>query len=190
MKTALLACTLLLLSHVYANEPLWHSLKVAGVQVEYQAASAAELSQVNDVLRRAVDQLQRRPELLLCPSVVVTVHPDLATFQAATGAAWYQLAVADRAGCRIDMQRLPVVAQHGGLEATLRHELFHLAQPAGWERWRAEGEAQRFAGELPRERPLGGLNSRQLDRLLEAPTDQATYRRSMATALEWVMQGR
>lgn len=185
----LLACTLLL-SAAHANTPAWSSVNVGGVQVNYLTASAPGLSALRRSIERAALHLNRREELQLCSGAMVYVHPDLSSYLETTGAAWFQLAVADRDGCRIDMQRLPVVAQHGGIEQTLRHELFHLAQPAGWERWRAEGEAQRFAGEQPAGPPLDNVNPGQLDSLLAAPADRTTYLQAMATAWQWVMQGR
>lgn len=191
MRFILLAC-LLLLSAVHANSPAWIVVTVGGVQVNYQALANHEFSAVHQAVQRAVPQLHRRKELQLCLEPVVYVHPDLTSYQAATGAAWFQLAVANRNDCRIDVQRLPVVVQYGGIERVLRHELFHLAQPAHWERWRAEGEAQRFAGEQTQAGvpALDGLNPGQLDELLDAPADHLTYLQAMATALQWVTQGR
>lgn len=185
-----LVCVLLVMGGAHAGTPAWRTANMAGVDVNFQSATSSELGQLSQVLQRAVPQVLRLTGHELCAEPVVYVHPDLASFQAASGAAWFQLAVADRAACRIDVQRLAVVAQHGGLERMLRHELFHLAQPDGWERWRAEGAAQQFAGERPAAPPLGGLSPAQLDLMLAAPADELTYRRAMATALEWVRQGR
>ena len=129
-------------------------------------------------------------QLELCTQVIITVHPDLESFRGATGLPWYVLATADRAECSLDTQRLRIVAEHGGIERTLRHELFHLAQPDHWPRWLSEGRAQRFAGERPRHAPLEFVSPDELDRLLAAAPDQATLLRALATALSWVMEGR
>lgn len=190
MKFAALACAFLLIAHAHAGDSGWSQLSVAGVEVHHAALPGSRLATLSNVLTAAVADLESRSELEICTAPQLFIHPDLESFRAATLLPWFQLAAADRGRCRIDMQRLPVVEQHGGLDKSLRHELFHLAQPAGWERWRAEGEAQRFAGEQPRTPVLDGLSPRHLDLLLANPPDQVSLERAMATALLWVMQGR
>jgi hypothetical protein len=113
--------------------------------------------------------------------VKLVVHPELKSFLGSTQLPWFVLAVADQKQSRIDMQRLNIVAEKG-LEETLRHELFHLAQPQAWPRWKAEGMAMRFAGQRPRAKPLDGLSDARLDHLLANPPSQAMLSRAMATA--------
>ncbi|MEX2536205.1 MAG: hypothetical protein WD273_11480, partial [Trueperaceae bacterium] len=117
------------------------------------------------------------------------IHPDLPSFQAATGAPYYVAAVAGRADGSIHLQRLLVLRERGALEATLRHELFHLAQTSDWERWEAEGAAMIFAGEAPLAAPFEGLSTERLDSLLAQPGDLGTLRRAEATAYWLVLSG-
>lgn len=190
MRTIALACAFALSTSAHAGTSHWQVHDVAGVTVHHASVPGSRLASLSNVLFMAVADLGARSELALCDGPELFIHPDLDSFVTATGLAWYHLAVADRAVCRIDMQRLPVVDRHGGVDRSLRHELFHLAQPAGWERWRAEGEAQRFAGELPDLQPLAGISPQQLDALLGSAPDQLTLGRAMATAFQWVLQGR
>ena len=157
-------------------------LQVAGVE-------RPRLPQVQSYLQRARRDLQARG-WLLPTSVTVRVHPDLASFGQQTGAPWFVLAVANRTQARLDLQRLAVVMRSSSLEATLRHELFHLAQPAGWPRWRAEGEAMRFAGQRSQASPLLGIGPEQLDQLLLQPQSPDQLARALATAYGWVTAGR
>ena len=123
--------------------------------------------------------------LTLPETVTVRVHPSLASFQEATGQPWFVAAVADRITGTLHLQRLRVLAERRSLEPTLRHELFHLVQPGDWPRWRAEGEAMRFAGESPQAEPLSGLDESELDALLAAPDSSEALARAAATAWRW-----
>lgn len=191
MRTLLCTAALLLAQLVCAQAGSWASHQVAGVTVH--VASTADgrlLPSAAAVITRALRDLSVRTELSMCEDPQLYVHPDLASYTDATGLPWFSLAAADRDACRIDVQRLAVVVERSGLELTLRHELFHLSQPAGWARWRAEGEALLFSGEEPLAAPLTGLQPGQLDALLLAPPDQETMLRAAATARAWVLQGR
>jgi hypothetical protein len=143
------------------------------------------LPQVFAVLRKARAQLLEKGFAL--GEVSLFVHPNLASYTARYKP--YMLAVAQRSQSQIHTQRLWVVVERAGLERTLRHELFHLAQPADWPRWKAEGSAMRFAGELPKARPLK-VDEPTLNRLLANPPDALTLNRAMATAYAWVKAGR
>jgi hypothetical protein len=72
----------------------------------------------------------------------------------------------------IRTQRLGALKTRGLLEFTVRHELFHTAQPASLPRWLAEGLARHFSGEDARDsRGATGLEAfpnNKLDRLLLA----------------------
>ena len=115
-------------------------------------------------------------------TVTVVIHPDLASYTGSTKAPWFVAAVATRGKNRIDTQRIRILLERGTLERTLRHELFHLAQPQGWPRRRAEGWAMRFAGDRPLARPLWNVSNQQLDRLLADPPSREMLYRAMATA--------
>ena len=67
------------------------------------------------------------------------------------------------------------------LVATLRHELFHLAQPANLERHVAEGLAMHFARESP-QAPLWQGHLEHLDTVLAQPTSQRELQQAMARA--------
>ncbi len=145
------------------------------------AADAERLEHVFDVLEQAAKDL-KDSGLPLPDAVTVRVHPTLESFQADTGLPWFVAALADRETNTLHTQRLRVLLERQSLETTLRHELFHLAQPADWPRWRAEGAAMRFAGEQPRAQPLPGLSDEQLDALLAAPPSADVLARAVATA--------
>ncbi len=167
----------------------WQTAQAPGFVVQVAAkADAAHLREVFAVLQKARRDL-KAAGYPLPPRVSVVIHPDLRSYTRATGLPWFILATANRNRNRIDTQRLRVLLERGGLERTLRHELFHLAQPQGWPRWKAEGLAMRFAGQSPGARPLEPIGEAELERLLTSPPDQETLNRAMATAFLWVGRG-
>ncbi|MBC7646898.1 MAG: hypothetical protein H7095_07260 [Pseudopedobacter sp.] len=147
-------------------------------------------------LRRAFKALEKaRKDLLslgLNPPqrVTVIVHPTLERFQKSLEAPMFEAARANRNLARIETQRFRALEEHGGLEQTLRHELFHLAQPANWPRWKAEGSAVRFSGERLNGVLFENISESKLEALLKNPPSRAVLARAMATALEWVVQNR
>ena len=72
----------------------------------------------------------------------------------------------------IRTQRLGALKARGLLEFTVRHEVFHTAQPTGLPRWLAEGLARHFSGEDARDskQPSGleAVSNGKLDQLLLA----------------------
>ena len=145
------------------------------------SADADGLERVFKVLEQAAGDL-RDLGLPLPDTVTVRVHPTLASFQADTGQPWFVAALADRKTGTLHTQRLRVLLERDSLEKTLRHEVFHLAQPADWSRWQAEGAALHFAGERPQAEPLPDLSDKQLDTLLAAPPSADVLARAVATA--------
>ena len=92
-------------------------------------------------------------------------------------------------GNLIRMQRLSALAARGLLPFTVRHEVFHTAQPAGLPRWLAEGLARTFSGEAVQDAPtppgLHALSTDALDRQLLArgsPGPGAAYREATRRA--------
>lgn len=173
-----------------AARPAWERVGTAATDGTFTVLTGAEederhVPQLFAVLRAARAELEGEWGFALPEAVTVRVHPDLDSFTTHTGAPWFVAGVADRGAAAVDLQRLRVLLERGTLETTLRHELFHLAQPAGWPRWRAEGAAMIFAGEAPAAPALVGLTERDLDRLLAAPPDRETLARAAATAREW-----
>jgi hypothetical protein len=75
-------------------------------------------------------------------------------------------------GQTIRTQRLGALKARGLLEFTIRHEVFHTAQPASLPRWLAEGLARHFSGEDARDsvQPSGleSVSNGKLDELLLA----------------------
>lgn len=169
----------------------WQEQK-AGIVTVYTSAAAeqAALPGITAALVEAQAELLNRHGLRLCAAATVYIHSDLDSFMAATGAPWHVIAMASPPGCRIDMQRSAILQLHGGIRYNLRHELYHLAQPDGLERWRAEAEAELFAGGRPKGPPLDGLTPGLLDALLASPPDPDSARRARDTALHWLLQGR
>ena len=163
----------------------WQTAQAPSFVVHYAGgADALHLPEVFRVMQKARQDLQSRG-LALPPTVRVVIHPNLASYTASTGLPWFVLAAAHRGQNQIDTQRLRVLLARGTLERTLRHELFHLAQPEGWPRWKAEGLAMRFALEQPLAKPLEGITEAELERLLANPPDPKTLGRAMATAYRW-----
>lgn len=77
----------------------------------------------------------------------------------------------------IRTQRLEALQTRGLLEFTVRHELFHTAQPTSLSRWLAEGLARHFSGEDARDsgQPSGleSVSNGKLDELLLARGSKA-----------------
>ena len=145
-------------------------------------ADAARLEQVFEILDEAAKDLERDWGLRLPEAVTVRVHPTLESFTGETGAPWFVAALADKRSALLHTQRLRVLLERRSLEATLRHELFHLAQPGDWPRWRAEGAALHFADERLQAQPLTNLSDAQLDALLASPPSPEVLARAVATA--------
>lgn len=148
------------------------------------AADAEVVPRVLDILQQARRDLRGYPAAALPHRVTVVIHPTLASFTGATGQPWYVAAIANRDEAQIDTQRLQVLLARNLLKPTLRHELFHLAQPADWPRWLAEGAAMLFAGERPQASPLPNLSDADLNALLADPPSQEMLTRAEATAYE------
>lgn len=167
----------------------WHTAKGSGFIV--QTASNQDqryLSAIFEALRQARKDLAGWG-LGAPPTVRVVVHPNLQSFTNTARVPWFVMAASNRAKNRMDTQRVRILLERGTLERTLRHELFHLAQPQGWPRWKAEGMAMRFAGDRPSGKPLENISPVQLDRLLANPPSQAMLARAMATAYAWAGAG-
>jgi hypothetical protein len=82
----------------------------------------------------------------------------------------------------IRTQRLGALKTRGLLEYTIRHEVFHTAQPTGLPRWLAEGLARHFSGEDARDSGLpSGLESASNGKL-----DELLLARGSRTALNLV----
>lgn len=150
--------------------------------ITYSDVDAAELPRVFAILQQARRDVRRDWGLTVPTNVTVVVHPDIGSYQAATGMPWFVAGLANRDANRIDVQRLRVLIDRHSLEATLRHELFHLAQPDDLPRWRAEGMAMRFAGEVPQALPFEDVNDAQLDKLLASVRSPEELARAAATA--------
>ena len=154
-----------------------------------QNADALYLPEVFKILQEAKKDL-RAEDLTLPESVTVKIHPDLESFTTTTELPWYVISVADRKTSTIHTQRLRILLERQTLDITLRHELFHLAQPQDWPRWRAEGEAMKFSGERSQGEPFENLSEEELEELLAYPGSRETLQRAAATAYAWVVQGR
>lgn len=182
---------LLLLGGRPAPAQAWLSSTDGRFVVETASAADRErLPELFAALRRAARELRQDWGFTLPEAVTFYVHPTLLSFQAATGQPWFVAAQAERGAATVHLQRLRVLAERGSLVATVRHELFHLAQPEGWPRWRAEGWAMRFALEQPRAEPFEGLGEAELDALLAAPGSSEVLERAAATAWFWVARMR
>ena len=176
---------LLLIQPISAQN--WQSATDGRFIVETAAvADREQLSAVFAILQEAKDDLSQNWQLDLPETVTVRIHPDLASFQVATKKPWYVAAVANKPTATFHTQRLRVLLERDSLEKTLRHELFHLAQPDDWSRWRAEGTAMRFAGETPSAEPFKQISETELNYLLATASSKQELARAVATAYKWV----
>ncbi|MEZ4608244.1 MAG: hypothetical protein R2880_15975 [Deinococcales bacterium] len=131
-------------------------------------------------------------ELSLPEQIHIIVHPNLASFQQATAMPWYIAAIARKsqeAAGEIHLQRLRVLMNRHRLKQSLRHELFHLAQPDSLRRYQAEALAMRFAGEVPKVEAFIGLSEDRLDALLAAPSSADELEKALATAYRRFLEG-
>ena len=148
------------------------------------------LNEVFRILEAAKTDLERDWGFELNDSILLRVHPNLASYIRETEMPWYVAAVANIEEDRIDTQRLRVLIERNSLTKTLRHELFHLAQPKDWPRWRAEGSAMLFAHETPKTYAILEITEDELNALLENPHTHEELSRASATALSWVIAQR
>jgi hypothetical protein len=146
------------------------------------STDAFYLKEVFAILQQARQDIRANQALALPEQVLIRIHPTLESFQNATAAAWYLASLADKSTGTIQTQRLRVLLERGSLEKTLRHELFHLAQPEGWPRWLAEGSAMVFAGEQPEAQALTTMSEAQLNDLLATAPSREVLARAAATA--------
>jgi hypothetical protein len=82
----------------------------------------------------------------------------------------------------IRTQRLGALKTRGLLEFTIRHEVFHTAQPASLPRWLAEGLARHFSGEDARD----SVQSSSLESVSNGKLDELLLARGSKTALNLV----
>jgi hypothetical protein len=150
-------------------------------------ADQEHLKNAFEILQQAKKDLQRQ-NLKLPDSVTVRVHPNLESYVTSVNLPWYIAAVTNRETSMIQTQRLEVLISRNSLEKTLRHELFHLAQPNDWPRWKAEGKAMLFAGEVPQAEALVGVTEERLNDLLANPPSREMLQQAVATAYQWVLQ--
>ncbi len=164
----------------------WHSATDGRFIVETaHEADRWQHPHIFRILQQAAGELSRMEGFSLPEVVTLRIHPELNSFTTETQVPWYVMAVADRETAYIHSQRLRILLERSSLETTLRHELFHLAQPQGMRRWLAEGLAMRFAGEQPKATPLEGLSEDELDALLLTAETPYILNRAMATAYNW-----
>jgi hypothetical protein len=152
------------------------------------STDATYLKEVFEILQEAKKDL-RTQGLTLPENVTVQIHPTLESFTTTTDVPWYVISLADRKTYTVHTQRLRILLERQTLRITLRHELFHLAQPGDWPRWRAEGEAMKFSGESVQAEPFENLSTSELDRMLSNPDSRETLQRAAATAYLWVIRG-
>lgn len=153
-----------------------------------QSADETYLAEVFEILQSAKKDL-RAEGLTLPESVTVKIHPTLDSFTTTTAVPWYVISLADRETNTIHTQRLRILLERQTLSITLRHELFHLAQPDDWPRWRAEGEAMKFSGEKIQAEPFEDISEEELNTLLANADSRETLQRAAATAYIWVVRG-
>jgi hypothetical protein len=153
-----------------------------------QGADETYLAEVFEILQEAKKDLCGEG-LTLPENVTVQIHPNLSSFTATTNVPWYVISLADRETATIHTQRLRILLERQTLDITLRHELFHLAQPDDWPRWRAEGEAMKFSGERVQGEPFENVSETELDSMLSNPDSRETLQRAAATAYMWVVRG-
>jgi len=182
-------CLLLLFAFVQAQDFKQSS---DGFFVVETASKADEyyLSRVFAIAQEAKRDLELEWDLELKQNVLIRVHPNIASFNRATHKPWYLAALAKPGENQIDIQRLRVLAERASLKATLRHELFHLAQPSDWPRWRAEGSAMLFAHERPQAEIFTEISQQELNDLLINASSQEEIQRANATAMYWVKRER
>jgi hypothetical protein len=153
------------------------------------SADATYLPEVFEILQEAKKDL-RAENFTLPESVTVQIHPNLDSFTKTTQLPWYIISLADRETNTIHTQRLRILLERQSLKVTLRHELFHLAQPSDWPRWKAEGEAMKFSRERPQAEPFEDVSEDELNNLLANPSSRKTLQRAVATAYQWVLETR
>ncbi|MGL4611503.1 MAG: hypothetical protein ACRCYY_17785 [Trueperaceae bacterium] len=151
-------------------------------------ADATYLKEVFEILQETKRDL-RSEGLSLPESVTVQIHPNLDSYTTTTELPWCVLSLADRETSTIHTQRLRILLERQTLNITLRHELFHLAQPDDWPRWRAEGEAMKFSGERTQGEPFEDVTEEELNNSLANPDSRETLQRAAATAYLWVVRG-
>jgi hypothetical protein len=188
IKICNLLILLALLSSVLAQD--WQQSTDGFFIVETaSSADTKQLSEVFDILQQAKKDLTRL-ELVLPKSVTVRIHPDIDLYINAVNLPWYIAAVSNRETNMIQTQRLEVLIARNSLEKTLHHELFHLAQPPDWPRWKAEGKAMLFAGELPQAELFASITEKELEAMLVNPDSREQLQRAVATAYWWVIENR
>ena len=148
-------------------------------------ADREKLPEVFEVLQEAALELHQTWGWTLPRAVTVRVYPTLEAYTSGTAQPWYVAASADRKTVTLHVQRLRVLSERGSIRRTLRHELFHLAQPSDWPRWQAEGRAMRFAGETPSAKPFANLSQDELDSKLAEAGSSSDLARAAATAWLW-----
>ncbi|PYE53351.1 hypothetical protein [Deinococcus yavapaiensis] len=177
----LLAVLVLLAAHAF-SAPAGGGETPRGLTVRYSdVGDKAYVPAVTRAWRSARSDLEALG--LTLPPVTIRVAKDARDFARATGEAWFVAAVTS--GATIHTQRLGALQVRGSLPLTIRHELFHVAQPKTLPRWLAEGLARIFAGQgaaaTNAKTGLEHASNAELDRLL-ADRDERTLNAAYAEA--------
>ena len=126
------------------------SVTRAGLTVIYRdPADRAQLARVFQVWEWAGQDLKARG--LTLPPTTLTAARNASDFATLTGYPAHIAAVTLKG--KIYTQRLAALQSKNLLPYTLRHEVFHLAQPPDLPRWLAEGLARMFSGEAAHDPP-------------------------------------
>jgi hypothetical protein len=121
---------------------------------------------------------------LSVPQITLEATTNAAQFTRLTGEPAGIAAITN--GTKIVTQRLNALQARGRLTHTIRHELFHTAQPPRMPRWLAEGLARHFSGEHKND-PLQvtGLETKteqQLNEMLQSRTSHQALNQAYVEA--------
>ena len=134
---------------------------------------------IQHTLSQASHELAQEWHLPLEHTVHLIFHENLNSYQAASGQAYFIAASSFPLEATIHFQRIPILSERRLLVSSIRHELFHMAQPPNWQRWLAEGSAVMFSGE--------GIVAQSNQTLSRAELNQRLTTAQSLEELEWLM---
>jgi stage II sporulation protein D len=123
--------------------------RAVDLSIALPAAEEGERTAIMQLVRRARDEIAAAARVEAPTAIRVTVHPDVESFNRATGQPWWVSGTSERS--TIDLLPLTVLKQRGQFERTIRREVAHVmldSALADRPMWVREGAALYFSSPL------------------------------------------
>jgi hypothetical protein len=168
--------------------------RAVDVSIALPAAEESERTAIMQLVRRARDEIAAATRVDRPTAIRVAVHPDVESFNRATGQPWWVSGTSERS--TIDLLPLTVLKQRGQFERTIRREVAHVmldSELADRPMWVREGAALYFSSPLQPTSPPPRVRCPEDEELLRprsAGAHRDAHARAEACFRRQIMDGR